>query len=128
MSVAHLSLVWSLVRQYILYGGRQYIPGVPCRLDCCTFITVEFNKFLESGIPCRLECCWVGFKLGGIFVLGGSVGAVGGIKVDFCAAAGATASASVIVQGSIFVVVAVSIAWNATDALYEFFVVGLGLV
>ena len=54
-------------------------------------------------------------------------GAVAGIKGDFCAAAGATASASVDVVGVIFGVVADPIAWNATNALYEFFVVGLVL-
>ena len=59
-----------------------------------------------------------GSSSGGIFVLGGSVGAVVGIKVDVCASAGA-ASASVIVQGGIFVVIAVPIAWNATNTLYE---------
>ena len=44
--------------------------------------------------------------------MGGSVGAVAGIKVDFCtaAAAGATASSPVGFQGGIFVVVAIPIA------------------
>ena len=44
---------------------------------------------------------------------------------DICAAAGATASASAGVLGVIFRVVADPIAWNATNALYEFFVVVL---
>ena len=44
------------------------------------------------------------------------------------AAAGATASASVLFSEIIFGVVAVPIAWNATNALYEFFVVVPGLV
>ena len=56
-------------------------------------------------------------------VFGGLVGAVAGIKVDFRAAAatsaGATASTLVIVQGGIFVVVAVQNAWNVTNAWYE---------
>ena len=52
--------------------------------------------------------------------MGGSVGAVAGIKVDFCtaAAAGATASSSVVVQGGIFGVVVFQIAWNTTNVLY----------
>ena len=56
------------------------------------------------------------------------------IKVGFCtaaAAAGATASSSVRLQGGIFVlfiVVAVPIAWKATYVLYESFVVFLFLV
>ena len=67
-----------------------------------------------------------------LVVLDRSVGARVGIKVDFLAATGATASASVIVHGGIFGVVANPIAWNATNALYELFcvfvVLGLGLV
>ena len=65
---------------------------------------------------------------GGIFVLGSSIGAVAGMKVDVRAAAGAVASTSVVFQGVIFIVVAVPIAWNATNALCEFFVVVLSVV
>ena len=53
-----------------------------------------------------------------------------GITVDFCtaAAAGATASSLVVVQGGIFDVVVFQIAWNTTNTLYVFFVVFLFLV
>ena len=78
--------------------------------------------------PADWSAAGSGSSLGGICVLGGSVGAVVGIKVDFCAAAGATASESVIVQGGNFVVAVVPIAWNAMNALYEPFVVDLVLV
>ena len=76
-------------------------------------------NFLRQVFPADWSATGSGSSLlvCGSGILGGSVGAVAGIKVDFCATAGATASASGIVRGDIFVVVAVPIAWNATNAL-----------
>ena len=54
-----------------------------------------------------------------------------GINGGFCSAAaaaiGALACLSVLFQGGIFAVVEIPIDWNATNALYEFFVVFLFL-
>ena len=68
-------------------------------------------------IPVDWSAAGSGSSSWGIFILVGSVGAVAGIKVDFCAAAGAMMRAPVIVQGDRFGVVAVPIAWNVTNAL-----------
>ena len=75
------------------------------------------RRFAASVFDSSLAVIVVGLVL--LVVLGGAVVAGAGTEVDFCAAAGATASLLSVVLGVIFGVVTVPIAWNATNALYE---------
>ena len=128
-----------LVLSYVLgnSGYLSFLPVGPAMSCCCdknaiyksvVVVLVPVLGWILGSTECRFSLLVIIFVLFVSMVLDGSVAAVACIKVDFHGAAavsaGAAASSSVGVRvvifgvwGVIFVVVAVQIAWNATNAL-----------
>ena len=123
-------------------GGIFVFVAVPVAWNATNALYEFFVVFpvivlgLILGLVGRLFCLLVVIVV--LFISMGldGAGAVASIEFDVRAAAGVVTSALVIFQGVIFIVVAVPIAWNATNTWYEFFVVvlfrvfflGLGLI